>query len=109
MHNSTWKNLEYDTAEELGGKRISRLNYATIAPDVYIEDFQNLKIDCKRYKKFAVYPLFEEIKTKYCKGSKDEAVLVLRQWSKHPLVVVDMKFFRKLLDFVRAKGGQNEF
>ena len=38
----SWKNLEYDAANVLGGKRISRgANFSDSAPDVYIKDFPN--------------------------------------------------------------------
>ena len=77
-----WKGLEYKTAEILGGKRISRIGYHEKKPDVFIKDFPTFKVDTKRYKKFRAFSLYEQVKKKYCKTSKDNAILVLRQHNK---------------------------
>jgi len=108
---STWKQLEKDSAKELGGERVSRgANFGIGDVDVTIEDFPSFKVDTKRYKKFSVYSLYESVKKKYCKSSDDNAILILRQSGKHTkLAVIDLDLLIKFMDFVREKGAQNEF
>lgn len=108
-----WKELEKTTAKILGGKRVIRRSYSEKSVDVKIKDFPTFKIDCKRYKKFRVFSLYEEVKKKYCKSSKDRAVLVLRQHNKATkLAVIDLKLLGKFLDFIRKvktkEGMKNE-
>ncbi len=111
MHTSTWKQLERDTAKVLKGERVLRgADFGKTDVDVRIPDFPSLKVDTKRYKKFQTFSLYEEVKKKYCKSLTDNAILVLRQSGKHnKLVVIDIEFFAKLLDFVREKESQNRF
>ena len=105
-----WKGLEYKTAEILGGKRISRIGYHEVKPDVDIKDFPSFKIDAKRYKKFRVFSLYEQVKKRYCKTSKDKPILILRQHNKATkLAVIDLNLLGKFLDFIREKEGQDGF
>ena len=105
----SWKNLEYDAAEILGGKRISRgQNFSESAPDVYIEDFPNFKVDTKRRKRSTALTLYNEIKDKYCHEDGDEPILIIRQhFKKTALAVIDVKLLAKLLSFVRKNGGKD--
>ena len=105
----SWKQLEYDAAETLGGKRISRgANFSDSAPDVYIDDFPNFMIDTKRRKKSNALTLYNEIKEKYCNESSDEPILIIRQhFKKKALAVIDIKLLAKLMNFVRKNGGQD--
>ncbi len=108
---STWKDLEYDTADTLGGKRISRAgNYSESAPDVYIEDFPNFRIDTKRRKNSSALTLYKGVKDKYCHRKNDESIVIIRQhFKKTSLAVIDIKLLAKFMDFVRKNGGQDEF
>ena len=108
---STWKQLERDSAKELGGERVSRgADFGVEDVDVTIEDFPSFKVDTKRYKKFSVYSLYESVKSKYCKDKNDEPILILRQHGKHTkLAVIDLDLLAKFMNFVREKGAQNEF
>ena len=107
----SWKNLEYDAAEILGGKRISRgANFSESAPDVWIEDFPHFKIDTKRRKRSNALTLYNEVKDKYCDESGDEPILIIRQhFKKTALAVIDIKLLAKLTNFVRKNGSQDEF
>jgi len=108
--NKAWKDLETITAIILKGKRVIRKSYGEKNVDVKIKDFPAFKIDTKRYKRFRVFSLYEEVKRKYCKKSEDKAVLVLRQHNKQTkLAVIDLKLLGQFLDFVREKGGQDVF
>ncbi len=63
-----WKNLERETAKALGGRRVLRgMDFSQSATDVIVDDFPQLKIDCK-YKKngFSHHSLLDEIEDKYC-------------------------------------------
>ena len=105
-----WKDLEKTTAVILKGKRIIRKSYSDKKPDVKLKDFPTFKIDTKRYKKFRAFSLYEEVKKRYCKKSKDETILVLRQHNKvTKLAVIDLQLLGRFLDFIREKGGQNGF
>jgi hypothetical protein len=105
-----WKALERTAAKELRGKRIWRASYGEKNTDVDVPDFPSFKVDTKRYKRFQTFSLYETVKKKYCKSAKDNAILILRQWNKKTkLVVVDINFFAKLLDFVREKESQDRF
>ena len=105
-----WKNLEYDIAKLLGGRRIIRQSYSEKAPDVYLEDFPNFKIDTKRRKKSAALSLYNEVKSRYCKKVEHEAIVIIRQHNKKTaLAVVDAKLLAKLINFVREEGGQDAF
>ena len=108
---STWKQLERDSAKLMGGERVSRgANFGIKDVDVKIEDFPSFKVDTKRYKKFRVYSLYESVKKKYCKSTKDNAILILRQWNKRTkLAVIDLELLVKLMDFVREKESQDKF
>ena len=98
-----WKELEKTVAKTLGGKRVSRTYYGESNTDVIVPDFPQLKIDCKRYKRFRAFSLFEEVRKKYCKKPDDQAVLVLRQHGKKTkLAVIDLDYFAKLIDHVRS-------
>ena len=110
MHTDTWKQLERDTATVLHGKRVTRgADFGKIDVDVIIDDFPFFKVDTKRYKRLAVFSLYETVKKKYCNNIGDEPILVLRQSSKkYVLAVVDLKLLGKLLDILRNKGAQNE-
>ncbi len=105
----SWKNLEYDAAKILGGKRISRgANFSDSAPDVYIEDFPYFKVDTKRRKKSNALTLYNEVKDKYCYESTDEPILIIRQHFKRTaLAVIDVKLLAKFMDFVRKNGGED--
>jgi hypothetical protein len=111
MGSKSWKNLEYDAAETLGGKRISRgANFSDSAPDVWIEDFPKFKIDTKRRKKSNALTLYNEIKDKYCTKKGDQPILIIRQhYKKTALAVIDIKLLAKLFDFVREHEGQDGF
>jgi len=105
-----WKNLEYDVAKLLGGKRIIRQSYSDKKPDVYLDDFPNFKIDTKRRKKSSALSLHKEVKERYCEKPKHEAVVVIRQHRKKTsLAVIDIKLLAKFINFIRKKGGQDEF
>ncbi len=105
-----WKDLEKKTAEILHGKRVIRKSYGEKNVDVKIKDFPTFKIDTKRYKRFRAFSFFEEVKKKYCKKPKDNAILVLRQHNKATkLAVIDLKLLGRFLDFVREHEGQNAF
>ena len=108
---STWKQLERDSAKIMGGERVSRgADFGKEDVDVKIEDFPSFKIDTKRYKRFGVYPLYEGVKKKYCKSPEDNAILILRQWSKRTkLAVIDLDLLVKFMNFVREKGSQDIF
>jgi len=105
-----WKDLERTAAKILGGKRIIREHFGVKKPDVKLKDFPNFKIDTKRYKKFRVFSLYEEVKKRYCKKPVDQVILVLRQHNKQTkLAVIDLNLLAKLINFVREKEGQNGF
>ena len=106
----SWKKLEYDAAESLGGKRISRgANFSESVPDVYIEDFPNFMVDTKRRKRSNALTLYNEIKEKYC-SKNDEPILIIRQhFKKTALAVIDIKLLAKFMNFVRDNGGLDEF
>jgi hypothetical protein len=71
MHTNTWKQLERDSAKVLGGIRVSRgANFGIDDVDVKIDDFPSFKVDSKRYKRFAVFSLYETVKKKYCKNRR---------------------------------------
>jgi hypothetical protein len=107
-HTSTWKDLEKDTALAMGGKRIQRLSYSEIKPDVDVPDFPSLKIDSKRYKRFSIFSLYEKVKTKYCQKLNDKPILVIRESNKHYiLAVIDLKLLAQFLNYVRSKNEQN--
>ena len=110
-HTATWKQLERDSAKLMGGQRVSRgADFGVEDVDVKIEDFPSFKVDTKRYKKFAVYPLYESVKKKYCKSPEDNAILILRQSGKHiKLAVIDLDLLIKFMNFVREKGSQDKF
>jgi len=55
---TAWKSLEKTTAKILKGRRIIRMSYSEISPDVKLKDFPSFKIDTKRYKRFRVFLLF---------------------------------------------------
>lgn len=107
----SWKNLEYDAAETLGGKRISRgANFADSVPDVHIEDFPNFKIDTKRRKKSNTLTLYNIVKDKYCCEKNDESIVIIRQhFKKTALAVINIKLLAKFMNFVRKNEGQDEF
>ena len=111
MHTQTWKQTERDTAKVLGGMRVSRgSNFSVSDVDVKIDDFPSFKVDSKRYKRFAAFSLYEEVKRKYCPKATDEPILILRQAGKHTmLAVIDLKLLGKFMDYIRTKGEQNEF
>ena len=105
-----WKDLEYQTATVLKGKRNIRISYGIKIPDVNIPDFPNFKVDSKHYRKFSVYTLYEEVKKRYCKEPEDEPILVLRQHGKKKeLAVIDLELLGKFLDYIRKKGDQDGF
>ena len=105
-----WKDLEKTTAKILKGIRVIRMSYSEVSPDVELADFPSFKIDTKRYKKFRVFSLYEEVKKRYCEKPSDETILVLRQHNKvTKLAVIDLHLLAKLLDFVREKGGEDVF
>ena len=106
----SWKNLEYDAAEILGGKRISRgANFSDSAPDVYIEDFPHFKVDTKRRKKSNALTLYNEVKAKYCNEKGDEPILIIRQhFKKTALVVIDIKLFARFMNFVRKERKETD-
>ena len=105
-----WKDLEKTTALVLRGRRIIRQSYSEVNCDVILEDFPSFKIDAKRYKKFRVFSLYEEVKKKYCKQPDDELILVLRQHNKvTKLAVIDLNLLADFLDYIREKGGQDGF
>lgn len=110
-HTNTWKQLERDAAAVLKGERVSRgSDFGKTDVDVKIEDFPSFKVDTKRYKKFRVFSLFDIVKKKYCKTDKDIPILILRQANKkYILAVIDLKLLSKFMEFVRNKGGQDEF
>ena len=106
----SWKNLEYDAANVLGGKRISRgANFSDSAPDVYIKDFPNFKVDTKRRKRSNALTLYNEVKDKYCHESSDEPILIIRQhFKKTSLAVIDIKLLAKFMNFIREnKNASN--
>lgn len=74
-----WKQLERDTAEALGGRRVVRGGDFSVSDvDVIVEDLPHLKVDCKAYAKFAHHTLVDEIRERYCKAESDEPVLVTK-------------------------------
>ncbi|MBL94999.1 MAG: hypothetical protein CMF70_06810 [Magnetovibrio sp.] len=79
-HSEAWKALERLAAKELGGTRITRgHNFAVSEPDVYIADFEHLKVDCKRRKQsFTHHTMLQGIKDKYCVSHDDVPVLITR-------------------------------
>jgi len=108
--NKAWKDLEKTAAFILKGKRIIRTSYGEKKPDVKIKDFPTFKIDTKRYKKFRVFSLYEEVKKRYCEKPQDKTILILRQHNKQTkLAVIDLNLLGQLLDFIREKGGQSDF
>jgi hypothetical protein len=110
MHTNTWKQLERDSAKVLGGIRVSRgANFGIDDVDVKIDDFPSFKVDSKRYKRFAVFSLYETVKKKYCKKPEDEPILILRQSGKHNvLAVINLDLLGKILNIIRKKGAQDE-
>ena len=107
---TAWKDLEKTAASILKGKRVIRTSYGEKKPDVKIKDFPSFKIDTKRYKKFRVFSLYEEVKKRYCKKPQDKTILILRQHNKQTkLAVIDLRLLGQFLDFVREKRGQNVF
>ena len=105
-----WKDLEKTTAKILGGKRVIRTSYGEKNVDVKIKDFPRFKIDTKRYKKFRVFSLYEEVRKRYCKKPHDEPILILRQHNKKTkLAVIDLLLLGEFLDFIRRKEGQDAF
>ena len=108
--NKAWKDLEKTTALILGGKRIIRQSYSQISPDVKLKDFPSFKIDTKRYKKFRIFSLYEEVKKRYCKKPNDKPILVLRQHNKvTKLAVIDLNLLAGFLNYIRKKGGEVGF
>lgn len=104
-----WKNLEYDIAKLLGGKRIIRQSYSDKKPDVYLEDFPNFKIDTKRRKKSAALSLYNEVKKRYCEKKGDEAIVIIRQHNKKTaLAVIDAKLLARFINFIRERKEQDE-
>ncbi len=110
-HTDTWKQLERDAAAILGGERVTRgSDFGKEDVDVKIPDFPSFKIDTKRYKRFRVFSLFDLVKKKYCKKPEDKPILIIRESNrKYVLAVINLNLLGQFLDYIRKKGGQDEF
>lgn len=90
------------TLEKMGLKahRILRgADWSQSLPDVVIEGWEDLKIDCKHYAKHRTHSLFREIQEKYCRpGSMQKAVLITSEKGKSgQLATIDVEFLVLLL------------
>jgi hypothetical protein len=101
-----WKDLERTAAQKLHGRRFPRwLDFGQSAPDVVVDDFPELIIDAKAYRRFAHHTLIEDIKQKYC-GRGDVPVLVTKaQGQRGEYVTVDLDYFAALLEELRRARG----
>jgi hypothetical protein len=96
-----WQELEHDTAELLGGKRIVRdWSAFESAPDVEVPDF-SLVCDCKAYQRFSHHTLLETCKRKYC-GPTEVPALVTRRPGGRAAITLPLDFFAGLLNEIRA-------
>ena len=101
MSKAAWEDLESDTAELLGGKRIVRdLASFESAADVEVHDF-SLVCDCKAYQRFSHHTLLETCKRKYC-GSTEVPALVTRRPGGRAAITLPLDFFAGLLNDIRA-------
>jgi len=102
-----WKNLERQTAKALKGKRILRLtapgpSYIS-ASDVELHALPWLKIDAKYRTRWAHHRFLEAIRAKYCRGRKDEPVLVTKQHRQRgACVTIRLEFFGRLCGLLKT-------
>jgi len=98
-----WKELERAVARKLKGRRFPRwLDFGKSAPDVVVDDFPELVIDAKAYRRFSHHTLLNEIEQKYC-GAGDVPVLVTKaQGQRGEYATVPLDWLAGLLDEVRT-------
>lgn len=91
---SRWKDFERFVAKELKGKRNIRVDFSISAPDIiFEEDFlANLKVDCKKRKKFMHHNLIGEIEKKYCKNKKDIPILITKETRGRKFTIASIPF-----------------
>lgn len=101
-----WKDLERTAARKLRGRRFPRwLDFGQSAPDVVVDDFPELVIDAKAYRRFAHHTLIEDIEAKYC-SSGDVPVLITKHSGQvGEYATVPLDFLALLLDEVRRARG----
>lgn len=92
-----WADLERDTAEALGGVRIKRDLFQSEA-DVWLQDFPQWSIDCKRRKRWAFHTLLETVKRKY----GGTAILITRSHGGRTFATLPIEELARLLGEIRA-------
>lgn len=96
----SWKDLERDTAEALGGKRVLRgEDFSKSDVDVELPAFPHMKLDCK-YKTagWKHHSYLKEVQLKYCKQPGDVPVLVTKNKGEHAVcVTLNLRDFANLL------------
>jgi len=95
-----WKELERQTAEALGGKRIVRYDFfAPPCADVVLEDMPEVSIDCKHRARWQCHSLLHEIKGKY----HGTPILVTKGRGEHGAVAsMPLNYFAEVLDEMRT-------
>jgi len=109
---STWKNLERQTAQTLGGRRILRLTAPEPSflscPDVELPEFPGLKIDAKYRAHWSHHSFLETILRKYCEQPWHEPVLVTKaRGQRGAYVTIRLEFLAWLLRRCRGTNSDN--
>ena len=101
----SWKNLERQSAKLLGGHRVLRgANFGISDLDVRLDDFPELKIDCKYRASHAHHTLLAEIRKKYCLGPSDIEVLITKHHRQDgAYVTIPIEFFAALIEERRRR------
>lgn len=98
------KTLERETAKELevfGAYRIKRMgDWGESKPDVKFDHvlYEDMIIDCKKYKKMRHHSLLRECKEKYCPGELHPILVTEEFGAKEKVVVMEMRLFKELLE-----------
>lgn len=105
-HSTSWKGLEREVAEALGGKRISRGdNFAREDVDVEVLDFPLLKIDAKYRNKHTHHTFVFEIIRKYCNESEWPVLVTKHKSQTSCYVTVPIELFAALLNIARSSNS----
>ena len=95
-----WKALERDTAEALGGRRVTEpWDLFNERPDVLVDlpDGKRLVIDCKALRRFAHHSMLEGIQRKYCQPGDVPCLVSKHERQTGEYATIPMDFLAELL------------
>lgn len=99
---SNWKQLERDAAKVFGGKRAPIHNNVTKADVLH----DSLYIECKKRKRFWVWGLFEDTKSKAAKENKIPIVVIKQKNKKGFLILIRPEDIEEISKSIKPSGKE---